>query len=133
MFHESKRSKSNMCSVSNHRVKYWLFHLISFLVRKFTINGQFLQIFGRFVRKIFSPGHQVEKLAVYAWTYSYRFEEILFDLLYSYAHLVHSFVAETHCKLYFFYPLIMFRFRWLAKTKEILKNVVSIDNYYLKV
>ena len=24
----------------------------------------------------------------------------IFDLLYSYTHLVHSFVAETHCKLF---------------------------------
>ena len=35
-------------------------------------------------------------------------KKAVFDLLYSYTHLVHIFVAET---IYFFGPLIIFRFR----------------------
>ena len=32
----------------------------------------------------------------------------IFDLLYSYAHLVHSFVAETHCKLYISFICLLY-------------------------
>ena len=53
------------------------------------------------------------------------------SILYSYTHLVHSFVAETHFKLYI--SLI----RWkhlnsddLQRRKRSPKNVVSIENYY---
>ena len=54
----------------------------------------------------------------------------MFDFLYSYTHLVHSFVAETHCKLY---PLIIFRSDDLRRRKRSLKNVVSIENEYSEI
>ena len=83
-----------MCSVLNHPVRYELFHLISFLVRKFSVNGQFLQLFGDSSEKI--PHQEIilrsERIVIVS-------KKSIFDLLYSCTHLVHSFVAETHCKL----------------------------------
>ena len=64
------------------------------------------------------------------WTYSYSFKKSIFDLFHSYTHLVHSFVAETHCKLY---PLIIFRSDDLRRRKRSLKNVVSIENEYSEI
>ena len=109
-----------MCSASSHRVNYQLFHLISFLVRIFSLNGQFRQIFWVIRPKKFSTRKSGGKACILR---SERIiivsKKLIFHLLYSYTHLVHSFVAETHCKLYIsFIRLLYFDSGDLSKQKR---------------
>ena len=57
----------------------------------------------------------------------------IFDLLYSYAHLVHSLVAATHCKLYISLIYLYLNSDDLQRRKRSQKNVVSIENDYWEV